>query len=264
MIKINKIECPSELTIEKQKELTLKYANTKEPVWQQNYIKNTLLKSSHNKCAYCECTLGQESKYLEVEHYYHKDQYPNKVVEWDNLLPSCKRCNGSKGTFDTNLNDFINPAIIEPKDHIILDDYRLRPTSLAGENTIEELNLNDSNKLVIVRYQVSEAVINSLENIYQSISTYIENPSSRRLNKIVSASKAVFKEGLANAEYAGTVSTVLLKNQTFNLITDFLKLLNRWDEELQAIHNSLQNNALSTDFDLFHQYFSKKCLHLGN
>jgi uncharacterized protein (TIGR02646 family) len=258
MIKINKIACPPELTLEKQQELTLKYINTKEAVWQQSFIKNALLKSSHNKCAYCECMLGQESKYLEVEHYHHKDKYPNKVVEWDNLLPSCKRCNGSKGAFDTNLNDFINPSVVEPKEHMILDDYRLRPTSLAGENTIEELNLNDSAKLIVVRYQVSEAVINSLEDIYQSISTYIETPSSRKLNKITSASKSVFKEGLSNAAYAGTVSTVLLKNQTYNLITDFLKLMHQWDEEFQNIHTNLQNNALSTDFDLFHQYFSVK------
>ena len=39
---------------------------------------------------------------MEVEHFEDKKNNPNKVIEWENFLPSCKRCNGSKFTQDYN------------------------------------------------------------------------------------------------------------------------------------------------------------------
>ena len=43
------------------------------------------------------------------------DDYPDEVVDWDNLLPSCKRCNTTKGTHDVVTEPIINPFDIDPK-----------------------------------------------------------------------------------------------------------------------------------------------------
>lgn len=258
MIKVNKLDCPVELTSELQKDLTEVYKITKESVWQKKFIKEALLASSYQKCVYCECKLEIESNYLEVEHYYPKIKYPENVVDWDNLLPICKRCNVNKGDFDTYLNPFINPALDNPKEHIMLDLYRLRPVTIAGENTIEEINLNDSSKVVLARQQISDAVLNLLEDVYQKILEYNENPLNRRLNRIANSCKGIFQEGLSDEDYAGTVSTVLTNSPLFEIIISFLKEHNRWDTEFLDIVNELNINALSTNKTLFLNYYKEK------
>lgn len=97
MIRLYRPNCPQQLTDTVKDELTQEFINTGKNVWAKTYIKSALLAMSHNKCAYCECKLDEESKYMEVEHFLPKDDYPNQVVDWNNLLPSCKRCNTKKG-----------------------------------------------------------------------------------------------------------------------------------------------------------------------
>ncbi|PFQ30074.1 hypothetical protein COK33_28650 [Bacillus cereus] len=76
MIKISKVQCPSELTEQVKVILTREYINTSKSVWRKSFIKESLLLSTHNKCTYCEYLLNKESNYLEVEHFHHKDKYP--------------------------------------------------------------------------------------------------------------------------------------------------------------------------------------------
>lgn len=258
MIKINKIPCPIELTQKVKQELTAEFKRSEKSVWQQDYIKIALLNSSHNKCAYCECLLNRESNYLEVEHFHHKKKYPNEVVEWDNLLPSCRRCNGKKHAYDTKLNPFVNPSKMEPKEHMILDNYRLRPISLAGENTIEELNLNDSTKVVTVRYELAEATNKSLETIYQDVLEYIHNPSTRRLNRILSTLEAVMNEGVETAAYAGIVSASIINSSTFQGIRQILINKMIWSDSLEDKLSDISKNALPIEKSLFHSYLMTK------
>ncbi|OMH25117.1 MULTISPECIES: hypothetical protein [Bacillus] len=254
MIKIKKVSCPIKLTSKMQRELTEEYKKSKKSVWNKEYIKKALLQSSHNKCVYCECMLNKESNYIEVEHFHHKNAYPDEVIAWDNLLPSCKRCNSNKGTFDTKLNPFVNPSIMNPNEHMILDLYRLRPISLAGENTIQELNLNDSSKVALMRYQLSEAINKLLENVYQNILDYKTQPTSRRLTKIASDTESILNEGIETAAYAGVLSTLIKNSSTFRMIKQFLNNENRWNEDLQKKYRELEKNALSIDYSLFEEY----------
>jgi len=254
MLKIDKVQCPSELTSQIKAMLTQEYKDTGNSVWRKKYIKDALLLSSHSKCVYCECLLNKESNYLEVEHFHHKDKYPNEVVEWDNLLPSCKRCNTTKGQYDTYINPFVNPSTMNPKDHMILDTFLLRPITLAGDNTIEELNLNDFDKLLSTRYELCKVTIKGLENIYLQILGYRDNKTNRRLNKIVSSSKAILNEGLEKSAYSAIVSTLINNSQTFIIIKEFLTNEGKWDSELQTKLTVLEKNSLSTDVTLFKNY----------
>ncbi|AWE06062.1 HNH endonuclease [Lysinibacillus sp. 2017] len=254
MIKINKVPCPSELTLQNKAALTQEYKDNGTSVWRKKYIKEGLLLSSHHKCVYCECLLNIESNYLEVEHFHHKDKYPNEVVDWDNLLPSCKRCNATKGQYDTYLNPFVNPATMSPKSHIVLDTFLLRPITLAGENTIEELNLNDLDKLLPTRYALSQVTTKCLENIYQLILNYRDDQSNRKLIKIVSSTKSILNESVETSAYSAIISTFITNSTTFMLIKAFLISVGKWDNELHTKLTDTENNALSTDSALFQNY----------
>ena len=41
---------------------------------------------THHKCAYSEVVLGENSTYIEINHFYPKSLYPDKVVEWGNCV----------------------------------------------------------------------------------------------------------------------------------------------------------------------------------
>jgi 5-methylcytosine-specific restriction endonuclease McrA len=118
MIKLDRTPKPIELTAELQDKLTDEFKLTGKSVWNIDFIKKGLLDYSNNKCCYCETNIKEESKYLEVEHFHHKGKYKDEVLEWDNLLPSCKKCNGTKNDHDTILEPIIDPSIIDPKKNI--------------------------------------------------------------------------------------------------------------------------------------------------
>jgi uncharacterized protein (TIGR02646 family) len=43
------------------------------------------------KCAYCEQIAAED-----IEHFYPKSDYPNRMFRWDNMLRACKNCNQAK------------------------------------------------------------------------------------------------------------------------------------------------------------------------
>ena len=96
MIKLELPPKPRQLTDELQSRLTQEYKDTGKTVWKIEWLKKTVSEMSFGKCCVSEIRLGEESKYMEIEHFYPKKQYPDKVMEWGNLLPSCKKCNGTK------------------------------------------------------------------------------------------------------------------------------------------------------------------------
>ena len=107
MIKLELPPEPPELTEQKAR-LTAEYRNKEKAVWREGkvgeIIKRVLCEMTHNKCAYSEAPLGENGSPWDVEHFYPKDLYPKKVVEWGNLLPSCKICNSIKGKLDVKKN----------------------------------------------------------------------------------------------------------------------------------------------------------------
>lgn len=91
MIHIERTRKPEELTDDVVKQKTKLYKNDhSQTVWKEKYIHDALMSMSYNKCCYCECLLNEESKYMEIEHFHDKSSYPEEVVNWENLLPSCK------------------------------------------------------------------------------------------------------------------------------------------------------------------------------
>lgn len=133
MIKLKCANPPTYLSYQKKQDLTDKYKTHGTNVWNKKEIKDALLRISHDKCAYCECEIGSAAGYLEVEHFIAKSIDPDKVLEWENLLPSCKSCNGKKGSHDVIAEPIINPYKDEPKNHLSFIHARLKYQS----NTIK-------------------------------------------------------------------------------------------------------------------------------
>ena len=170
MIKLQREPKPAFLTEEKVTELTANFkANPKLTVWKHEEIGKTLLRSSANKCAYCECELQIEDSYMQVEHFKDKDTYPDDVINWDNLLPSCGRCNRKKWTLDVIAEPIVNPYVDVPKDHLSQEAFRLYGKDEKGNITIKKLFLNDDDRLVLPRFLACNEVNRQLSKIVANL-----------------------------------------------------------------------------------------------
>jgi len=143
-------------------------------IYADKRVKNTLLRTQHNKCCYCESELSPTS-YGVVEHYRpkgsvrqapgHPAEFPGYywlAYDWSNLLVSCEVCNTSyKGILfplvdhetrarshhdqlDLEQPLFINPAIDNPRDHIRFRGESPEQRSEVGRKTIKLLGLRSS------------------------------------------------------------------------------------------------------------------------
>lgn len=156
MIQLTRRNAPSQLTDDFKNDLTTEFKTNGTNVWNHDFLKRALREYSFEKCCYCEVNIDEESKYCEVEHYLPKKHFPDLVLEWTNLLPSCKRCNGQKGEHRTDLEPIIDPTRVNPKDYLGLRNYRIRPKHQLGKRTIECLDLNNYRKLIIKRAQIGD------------------------------------------------------------------------------------------------------------
>ncbi|NMP11390.1 hypothetical protein [Paenibacillus polymyxa] len=248
MIKIVRSECPPELTNDKKRELTQKFITDKNSVWATSYIKDALFKMSKGKCCFCECKLGEEGKYMHVEHFHHKDKYPTEVVEWENLLPCCVRCNTNKGTHDTVIEPIINVTLVDPREHLVIDNYRFRAknNSQLGRKTIEVIFLNDSDHLVKPRFDIGNRAKESLELILDKAQEYRDgiSTSTKRRNIIVNGIKSLLKEAHPDSQFSAIVATVVMKDTNYEELKDILVSMDFWDEELQQIESEVLNTSL--------------------
>ncbi|MEX1013584.1 MAG: HNH endonuclease [Candidatus Paceibacterota bacterium] len=234
MIKLRRANKPAELTSTEQKTLTAEFKSSGVAIWRKEYITNTLLAYSHNKCAYCECDITEESKYLEVEHFHHKDDYPDEVVEWDNLLPSCKKCNGTKGTHDTYKEPIINPCDVNPQDHLILKNYRIKGKNDFGKLTVSVLDLNNQDRHCKKRFEIGNAAYEKLEDFLHLIEEYESgaSTSTRRKNRILNGVKDLLRLAQSDKTYSATTSSIILYSAEYREIKSKLNRLKFWDEEL--------------------------------
>ncbi|RDA70450.1 hypothetical protein DVH07_04120 [Hafnia paralvei] len=231
MIKLEKGRKPKYL-FDKEKELTeLFKKDKKKAVWKNEKIAIALLESSSYKCAYCECKLQKEDSYMQIEHFKDKDTYPDEVVDWDNLLPSCARCNRKKWILDVVKNPIINPYIDNPQHHLKQQAFRLYSKDLKGETTITKLFLNDDERLVYPRFLASNEINKQLTELI----TY-----SKDLDNLRNGVTRILQSCQANQPYSAFIAYALHSNQDYKILTKLLSSNNLWDEDLAELHrNSL-------------------------
>lgn len=231
MIKLERGERPDFLNEEDSQALTQKYLQEGGSVWNRKDIKEALLQLSNDKCAYCETSVVEESKYMEVEHFRCKDDFPDMIVEWENLLPSCKRCNGRKGRYNVETQGMIvNPFETDPRIHMYFRNYRLRWRDETGRRTIiDSLYLNDTVKLVGTRMKVGEAICTALESLRDDLEDYNNgNQTARKWTKIIRGVERLLLEAQPESPYSALVATVLLTDPDYIWIKNRLSASDDW------------------------------------
>jgi uncharacterized protein (TIGR02646 family) len=110
-------------------------------------IKMSLFSSSFSKCAFCECH-PKEGGNIEIEHFKPKALFPELTFVWTNLLPACRRCNGKKGSHNTEDDPIINPYDCNPENYFEFDLLKIKPKATnptsEAEQTIRQCGLNET------------------------------------------------------------------------------------------------------------------------
>lgn len=209
---------------------------TGENVWADERIKSALLQLSFGKCAYCECELTTEAKYMEVEHFAFKEDYPDEVVEWNNLLPSCKRCNTTKGAHDVKKEIIVNPFLDYPKAHFSFAAYRFRPISKIGETTSIVIGINHSERAVKVRFQIGEQIHSAVDSAIDRLDNYQQNATNLRKRKLIASVEGLLSECLPSVPYSATAATVLHKHSRYDFLKKEMEASGVWTLQLESLH----------------------------
>lgn len=243
MIKLTLPDKPSKLARE-ESALTkeFKESGKKKAVWKKEYITRPLLEMSHNKCAYSELKINQKSTYMEVEHFKHKDKYCDDVVNWNNLLPSCKKCNTSKGDLDVIATPIVNPVFDNPRDHLYVCCFRFYGKDAKGGNTINAVALNDALHFVKPRFESSQVVVQELESNFISLKETSKEIVKKRS---ISAIKTTLASCGPEAEFSAVIATHLLYEcPLFGEIREYLETHGYWDDEFEELIEVLEFIAL--------------------
>ena len=235
MIKLYLPPIPSFLTDELINELTNKFLeDNSKRVWNRSDLKNALFDLSYGKCAYSEAKLGEEGKHMEVDHFYPKSKYPQKVVEWGNLIPCINVCNSRKRDCDPCRIPIVNPLTDDPKDYFFILNGRIYPLSKKNEkaiNTIERCDLNNDRHFRNVRYKLELGIKERLEDIFTIYKS--DNLSGiKRLKSLMNDCGRTFS-------YSATKSTVILANKNFQEMRTCMLNANQWSDEFIELETEL-------------------------
>lgn len=245
MIKIERGKRPKELTSEVCEELTKLYMeNRDKDVWNSPKIKkplkDALMKMSHKKCVYCECMLDIEAKDVTIDHFLPKSTTPDKVVTWENLFPSCLRCNREKRDYEGKM---VNPCEDNPRDYIGLYSkcrYRLKGIDSAGvgKHTITSVKLNDTLRVMVPRMAEWEDIHKKLEEILEDLNEGGYKPKYK--NRMGVLMSKCTKEN----SYAAVKATNMLDDDCYIEIKNFLMREGQWTDKLQEFEDEMKQISL--------------------
>lgn len=154
-------------------------------------IQAALFESSFGKCAFCECKPAI-CGHMEVEHFAPKSIYPTLTFDWDNLLPSCRRCNEAKSDTDTKVDSIIDPSKINPEILLTYNLVRICPKKGTTQEelakaTIETCDLN-RNQLYEERAKLMVALTEYMDGLKEKLELIEEadtpQKKKRRLTKL--------------------------------------------------------------------------------
>lgn len=236
MIRLKRYFTPIKLNPSFVKDKTDEYKRTSKAVWNIDWLKESLLHLSSYKCAYCECSLKEESNYMEVDHFEDKNHNPHKVMLWENLIPSCKKCNGAKSDHDVITEPIINPFLDVPKDEIYFRLYHLKGKTAKGKNTEDVVNINHPTRAVIKRFEVGEGLNKLLEQAKDRLVNYNSNKIVRRKNKFLNIVEDILNECQPESIYSANCATILHSSLLYLEIKEYLKNENLWSEEMEQLH----------------------------
>lgn len=244
MIRLTRPACPAELTPQLRIDATTEYKATKKAVWDRPFIRSAVRAISNGKCAFCECNLEEESKYLEVEHFAHRNTYPDRVMDWLNFLPACRRCNAHKSTHDVIVDPIVNPADEDPRDHLNFELYRFDGRDAKGRMTVDVLNLNDYSRLMLSRFEIGSAVLQQLDEIAELLRKFDSSDTNvRPRNRILRQIRNLLIEAQPNSEYSATVATAIVHANDYEFVKLELQRHGMWNTDLAKLDMAMSGIA---------------------
>lgn len=243
MIKLNLPQEPPELTAQKAR-LTAEYREKKKAVWSEGAVgetlKRVLCEMTHNKCAYSEAPLETNGSVKHIEHFYPKSIYPERVVEWGNLLPTCATCNAGKGKLDVGKTPIVNPLRDDPKDYLYVEGFRYRACDQkgVGQRTIDVLRLNNLAQFGVPRFKAAQYIVEAIERVLRqadAIADYLLRGEVLQL----------MEEAGPSHPYAAVIATHLLyEDDGLAKLETLLRERGAWDEHLEAAKQTLLSVAM--------------------
>lgn len=101
-----------------------------------------LLKMTDNCCTYCEIH-GIKQSGAEIDHFKSKKKFPLEAYEWENLFPTCSKCNKDKGEDEIRLKpdsesySFNENFIVDP------ETWKVKGENSEAEEFIRVIKLNE-------------------------------------------------------------------------------------------------------------------------
>lgn len=181
---------------------------------------------------------------MEVEHFHDKNRYKDEVVQWDNLLLSCKKCNVHKGNHDTITDPIIDPTKLDPKEHILFYHFMLKGKSALGSLTVDVLNLNDLQHHCLPRYQIFYRLVESIENVNDSVAALNPDSTIREIKRAKTKVINLLQSCQNNEAYTAVKATIIAGNQNYNQIVSHLKKLGLWIEPLVSLDHNMRQYQL--------------------
>ena len=169
--------------------------------------------------------LGEEGKYPQIEHIHPKSKYPDEVVEWGNLIPSCNVCNAKKFTLDTKRTPIVNPLIDNPKDFFYIKNGRLNAKDIhctKAINTLTYCDLNNFDQLRKNRIEIERYLEKRLKEIHETFPYDNKYWSNELL--------ILMQECGRTSPYSATKSTFILANSDYQQFKQHLIEANIWDK----------------------------------
>lgn len=237
MIKLERDFTPEFFTREDLDALTKKFKDDETAVWHHPEIKSACLKLSKGKCAFCEVKLEEGSTYNEVEHFKDKKTFPDDVIKWANLLPSCRHCNGSKHQHNVVLEPIINPCIDFPCEHLYLRGYKIKGKTVLGTMTVNVLNFNHTDHKFIPRCKAGDVIETSLEHAMDKLEWYKEKQDTRRRNRLKNIVEAILGECQDTASFSAVSATVLHNSDDYVNLKVTMQALGLWTSYMQELHD---------------------------
>lgn len=124
-------------------------------------IKDSILKETSEKCAYCESKF-RHVHHGDIEHIYPKSLDESKRFEWANLTLACEICNQNKSTTDIGI--MIDPYKMDPSDHLFFAGTIIIEITDNGLYAKTILDLNRS-ELLEARKTRLETITSTLRSI---------------------------------------------------------------------------------------------------
>lgn len=227
---------------------TARYLRDESSVWNVEQIKTALFAMSGGKCAYCELRLGEGATYLEVEHFYAKHHHPDKVLEWDNLLPACRRCNGKKGKWDVDVAGqmMVDPVTMTPRSHIRFDEaYRPIGLTREGENTIIEIDLDDIRRLGVMRFKVGETMKRKIEELLVRYKGLSQATTVRQRRSVVRSVRGALEMCQSDQPFSAVMATVLMRSPAYEDLKNRMVAAGDWDAQLAADNMTVEASSLA-------------------